>query len=92
MEAVMHALGRGDGGYAIAAPSEMLMVRKHAEHPAELAQLSGARLVGARAGGPGFWRRVRLLPFTRSGSLPASTTRAYADGVALFLAKRVTGA
>jgi putative DNA primase/helicase len=116
MEAVMHALGRGDGGYAIAAPSEMLMVRKHAEHPAELAQLSGARLVvcselddgqrfaeakvkqltgrdsinarfmrrdpftfipshtlwllgnympSARAGGPAFWRRVRLLPFTR---------------------------
>jgi putative DNA primase/helicase len=116
MEAVMHALGRGEDGYAIAAPSEMLMVRKHAEHPAELAQLSGARLVvcselddgqrfaeakvkqltgrdsinarfmrrdpftfapshtlwllgnympSARAGGPAFWRRVRLLPFTR---------------------------
>jgi putative DNA primase/helicase len=92
------------------------MVRKHAEHPAELAQLSGARLVMcaeldegqrfaearvkqltgrdslaarfmrrdwftfepshtlwllgnhlpvARAGGPAFWRRVRVLPFTR---------------------------
>lgn len=44
-EAVMHALGRGEGGYAISAPSEMLMVRKHSEHPAELAQLAGARLV-----------------------------------------------
>lgn len=44
-EAAMHALGRGDGGYAISAPSEMLMVRKHSEHPAELAQLAGARLV-----------------------------------------------
>jgi putative DNA primase/helicase len=45
LEAVMHALGRGDTGYAISAPSEMLMVRKHSEHPAEIAQLSGARLV-----------------------------------------------
>lgn len=44
-EAVMTALGRGDTGYAIAAPAEMLMVRKHTEHPAELAQLAGARLV-----------------------------------------------
>jgi hypothetical protein len=44
-EAAMHALGRGDDGYARAGSSEMLMVRKHAEHPAELAQLSGARLV-----------------------------------------------
>lgn len=116
LEAAMHSLGRGDGGYAMAASSEMLMVRKHAEHPAELAQLAGARLVvcaeldegqrfaearvkqltgrdsinarfmrrdpftfapshtlwlagnhtpNARAGGPAFWRRVRLLPFTR---------------------------
>ena len=44
-EAVMHALGRGERGYAISAPSEMLMMRKHSEHPAELAQLAGARLV-----------------------------------------------
>ncbi|WP_236049212.1 phage/plasmid primase, P4 family [Paractinoplanes ovalisporus] len=116
LEAAMHALGRDDGGYAIAAPSEMLMVRQHAEHPAELAQLAGARLVvcaeldegqrfaearvkqltgrdsinarfmrgnpftylpshtlwllgnhlpAARAGGPAFWRRIRVLPFTR---------------------------
>ncbi|MFF5291826.1 phage/plasmid primase, P4 family [Paractinoplanes globisporus] len=116
LEAAMHALGRDDGGYAIAASSEMLMVRHHAEHPAELAQLSGARLVvcaelddgqrfaeakvkqltgrdsinarfmradpftfvpshtlwllgnhlpAARAGGPAFWRRIRVLPFTR---------------------------
>jgi len=116
LEAAMHALGRDDGGYATAASSEMLMVRKHAEHPAELAQLAGARLVvcaeldegqrfaeakvkqltgrdsinarfmrrdpfsfspshtlwllanhlpAARAGGPAFWRRVRVLPFVR---------------------------
>ena len=45
LEAVMHALGIGAGGYATAAPAEMLMVRKHSEHPAELAQLAGARLV-----------------------------------------------
>ncbi|MFI7598204.1 phage/plasmid primase, P4 family [Actinoplanes sp. NPDC049681] len=116
LEAAMHALGRGEDGYARAGASEMLMVRKHAEHPAELAQLSGARLVVcaeldegqrfaearvkqltgrdslsarfmrrdwftfepshtlwllgnhlpiARAGGPAFWRRVRVLPFNR---------------------------
>jgi putative DNA primase/helicase len=114
LEAVMHALGVGESGYAIAAAAEMLMVRSHTEHPAELAQLAGARLVvcseledGQRfaearikqltgrdsinarfmrgnpftftpshtlwllgnhkpatsAGGPAFWRRVRLLPF-----------------------------
>jgi len=45
VEAVMHALGRGETGYAIAVPAEMLMVRKHTEHPAEIAQLAGARLV-----------------------------------------------
>jgi putative DNA primase/helicase len=45
LETVMHALGQGDSGYALAASSEMLMVRKHQEHPAELAQLAGARLV-----------------------------------------------
>lgn len=43
-EVVMHALGRGEDGYAMSVPSEMLMVRKHSEHPAELAQLAGARL------------------------------------------------
>jgi len=115
-EAAMHVLGVGDSGYAMAAPAEMLMVRRHSEHPAELAQLLGARLVvcseledgqqfaearikqltgrdsinarfmrrdpftftpshtmwllgnhkpTAQAGGPAFWRRVRLLPFTR---------------------------
>lgn len=44
-DAVMNALGTGESGYAISAPSEMLMLRKHSEHPAELAQLAGARLV-----------------------------------------------
>lgn len=45
LEAVMHAAGVGPTGYAMSAPAEMLMVRRHSEHPAELAQLSGARLV-----------------------------------------------
>lgn len=44
-ETLMHALGVGETGYAIAAPAEMLMIRKHSEHPAELAQLAGARMV-----------------------------------------------
>lgn len=44
-ETLMHALGVGEHGYAIAAPAEMLMIRKHSEHPAELAQLAGARMV-----------------------------------------------
>lgn len=45
LDATQHALRTGEEGYAISAPSEMLMVRKHSEHPAEVAQLSGARLV-----------------------------------------------
>jgi P4 family phage/plasmid primase-like protien len=45
LDAVEHSLGRGDSGYAISAPAEMLMARKYQEHPAELAQLAGARLV-----------------------------------------------
>lgn len=45
VETLMHVLGVGETGYAIAAPAEMLMIRKHSEHPAELAQLAGARMV-----------------------------------------------
>lgn len=44
-ETLMHVLGTGETGYAMAAPAEMLMIRKHSEHPAELAQLAGARMV-----------------------------------------------
>jgi putative DNA primase/helicase len=116
LEAAMHVLGFGEDGYAMAAPAEMLMMRRHSEHPAELAQLVGARLVvcseledgqrfaearikqltgrdsinarfmrrdpftftpshtlwllgnhkpDARTGGPAFWRRIRLLPFSQ---------------------------
>ena len=45
LDALSEVLGRGERGYAIAAPAEMLMARRHSEHPAELAQLAGARLV-----------------------------------------------
>lgn len=41
----MTTVGTGEHGYARALPSEALMIRKHSEHPAELAQLSGARMV-----------------------------------------------
>ncbi|MGI5185370.1 DNA primase family protein [Dactylosporangium sp. CA-152071] len=115
--AIMHALGIGTTGYAIAASPELLLQRQHADHPTELAQLAGARLVVcseldegqrfaearvklltspdiiparfmhgnwfsyrpshslfllgnhrpvATSGGPAFWRRLRLLPFTHS--------------------------
>jgi putative DNA primase/helicase len=114
IEAIMSVVGRNETGYSIAAPAEMLMIRKHTEHPAELAQLAGARLVicselddgqrfaearikqltgrdsinarfmrrdpftftpshtlwlignhkpDATAGGPAFWRRLKLVPF-----------------------------
>lgn len=146
LEAAMHALGRGDGGYAMAASSEMLMVRKHVEHPAELAQLAGARLVvcaeldegqrfgeakvkqltgrdsinarfmrrdpftfapshtlwllgnhlpAARAGGPAFWRRIRVLPFTRVVPAERQNRRLgemLADDAAAVLAWVVAGA
>ncbi|GAA4256426.1 hypothetical protein GCM10022255_069180 [Dactylosporangium darangshiense] len=45
LEASMHAMGLGGSGYAIVASSELLMQRQFADHPAELAQLHGARLV-----------------------------------------------
>lgn len=117
VELLMNVLGRGESGYALAIPSNMLMIRKHDDHRAEFAQLAGARLVvcselddGQRfaeatikqltgrdsinarwmrgnpftftpshtlwlignhkpttsAGGPAFWRRIRLVPFTRT--------------------------
>lgn len=114
MNVVMKILGRGRDGYSIALDAEALMVRRHSEHPAELAQLAGARMVisseiedgqrfaearvkqltggdaisarfmrgnpftftpthtlwlvgnhkpGTTAGGPAFWRRIKLIPF-----------------------------
>lgn len=44
-ETLVHTLGTGETGYATAAPSEMLMIRRHEAHPAELAQLAGIRMV-----------------------------------------------
>lgn len=117
MNVVMKILGRGRDGYSIALDAEALMVRRHSEHPAELAQLAGARMVvsseiedgqrfaearvkqltggdaisarfmrgnpftftpthtlwlvgnhqpGTTAGGPAFWRRIKLLPFNHT--------------------------
>jgi putative DNA primase/helicase len=43
--AIMYALGIDRSGYAIAASSDLLLQRPHADHPTELAQLAGARLV-----------------------------------------------
>lgn len=114
MNVVMKILGRGRDGYSIALDAEALMVRRNSEHPAELAQLAGARMVvsseiedgqrfaearvkqltggdaisarfmrgnpftftpthtlwlvgnhqpGTTAGGPAFWRRIKLIPF-----------------------------
>jgi putative DNA primase/helicase len=42
---LMRVLGVGETGYAVAAAAEMLMIRKHSEHPAEIAKLAGARMV-----------------------------------------------
>lgn len=76
IEAVMDALGRGEEGYAIAAAAEMLMIRRHTEHPAELAQLAGARLVvcseledGAR------FAEARIKQLTGSDSINARFMR-----------------
>ena len=76
VETSMDALGRGEAGYAISAPAEMLMVRRHSEHPAELAQLAGARLVvcseledGAR------FAEARIKQLTGSDSINARFMR-----------------
>lgn len=114
---VQRIVGRGQDGYSISAPADMLTVRRHEEHSAQIAQLSGVRLVvtseleegerfaeakvkmltggdginarfmrenpftftpthslwlhanhqpAVRAGGPAFWRRLRLLPFVHT--------------------------
>jgi putative DNA primase/helicase len=38
-------IGLGDGGYSISAPAEILLNTRNTDHPATIAQLSGARLV-----------------------------------------------
>lgn len=76
LEASMHALGRGGSGYAIAASSELLMQRQFTDHPTELAQLHGARLVvcselseGAR------FSEGRVKQLTGRDSIPARYMR-----------------
>lgn len=151
-ESLQDALGRGETGYAISAPAEMLMTRRHTEHPTELAQLAGARLVvcselddgqrfaeakikqltggdsinarfmrrdpftftpthtlwllgnhrpHATTGGPAFWRRIHLIPFTnivpetrrdpRLGEKLAAEAPAILAWIALGAADYMTG-
>lgn len=112
--ATQRIIGLGEQGYSISAPADLLLATTHNDHPASIAQLSGARLVVTseiedgqrfaearikqltgrdpinarfmrqdpftflpthtiwmlanhqpvvRAGGPAFWRRIKLLPF-----------------------------
>jgi putative DNA primase/helicase len=46
-DTVMKLVGIGDTGYAISAPSEMLLASSSSNHPTEIARLAGARLVVA---------------------------------------------
>ena len=45
MEAVMSVVGRGAEGYSIAGDAAMLTAQARQEHPSQIAQLAGARLV-----------------------------------------------
>lgn len=45
MGVMMRVLGIGDDGYALSAPSELLLATQHSDHPTEVARLSGTRLV-----------------------------------------------
>jgi len=47
MNVAQGILGIGDGGYATTAPAELLVATAHRGHPAEIARLSGVRLVVA---------------------------------------------
>jgi putative DNA primase/helicase len=42
---VQRLIGMGEGGYSISAPAEVLLQTKNTDHPATIAQFSGARLV-----------------------------------------------
>jgi putative DNA primase/helicase len=46
-DTVMKLVGIGETGYAISAPSEMLLASSASNHPTEIARLAGARLVVA---------------------------------------------
>lgn len=43
--AIQRIIGIGDHGYAISAPAEILLATRNTDHPASIAQLSGARVV-----------------------------------------------
>lgn len=43
--AIQRIIGFGETGYAISAPAEILLATRNQDHPASIAQLSGARLV-----------------------------------------------
>lgn len=45
LNAVQRIIGIGEAGYAISAPAEILLATRSTDHPATIAQLSGARLV-----------------------------------------------
>lgn len=45
LEVAERLIGTGDAGYAISAPSELLLKTPHSGHPTEIARLAGARLV-----------------------------------------------
>lgn len=45
LEVVERLVGTGDAGYAMSAPSELLLKTPHPGHPTEIARLSGARFV-----------------------------------------------
>lgn len=46
-DTVMRIIGIGETGYAISAPSEMLLASSQNSHPTEIARLAGARMVVA---------------------------------------------
>lgn len=45
LEVAEQLLGTGDTGYAMSAPSDLLLKTAHTGHPTEIARLSGARMV-----------------------------------------------
>lgn len=42
---ILRVIGIGETGYAISAPAEILLATRNQDHPASIAQLSGARIV-----------------------------------------------
>lgn len=42
---ITRLLGIGEDGYALSAPSELLLATAHSDHPTEIARLAGARMV-----------------------------------------------